>query len=54
MHERGQAIDFGNMCYPSGKTCPGNPRWEWLTANAGKFGFKPLSSEAWHWSVTGN
>jgi hypothetical protein len=54
IHERGQAIDFGNMCYPNGKTCPGNPRWEWLTVNAGKFGFKPLSSEAWHWSVTGN
>jgi hypothetical protein len=54
IHERGQAIDFGSMCFPNGKTCPGNRRWEWLTANAGKFGFKPLSSEAWHWSVTGN
>lgn len=53
IHERGQAIDFGSMCFPSGKTCPGNKRWEWLTANAGKYGFKPLSSEAWHWSVTG-
>lgn len=53
-HERGQAIDFSNMCYPNGKTCPGNPRWEWLTNNASKFGFKPLASEAWHWSLTGN
>ncbi len=53
-HEKGQAIDFGSMCYPSGEKCPGNARWEWLTANASRFGFKPLSSEAWHWSLTGN
>ncbi|MBP7767325.1 M15 family metallopeptidase [Candidatus Saccharibacteria bacterium] len=54
-HESGQAIDFGNMCFsPNGSTsCPGNKRWEWLKANAGNFGFKPLSSEAWHWSTTG-
>lgn len=53
-HERGQAIDFGNMCYPNGSICPGNPRWEWLRNNASKYGFLPLSSEAWHWSLTGN
>lgn len=32
---------------------PGNPVWEWLKANAGKFNFKQLPSEGWHWSVTG-
>ncbi|MCX6729084.1 MAG: D-alanyl-D-alanine carboxypeptidase family protein [Candidatus Saccharibacteria bacterium] len=55
-HEKGEAIDFGNMCFsPKGSTsCPGNKRWVWLTTNASRFGFKPLSSEAWHWSTTGN
>lgn len=55
-HEKGEAIDFGNMCFsPRGSTsCPGNRRWEWLKANAAKYGFKPLASEAWHWSTTGN
>jgi hypothetical protein len=54
-HESGQAIDFGDMCFSkNGSTsCPGNKRWEWLKVNAGSFGFKPLSSEAWHWSTTG-
>jgi lysophospholipase L1-like esterase len=55
MHETGQAIDFGDMCFSTGgsRACPGNRRWEWLKANAARFGFKPLSSEAWHWSTTG-
>lgn len=54
-HEKGNAIDFGNMCFARGKvpSCHGNARWEWLTQNASKFGFKQLPSEAWHWSTTG-
>jgi hypothetical protein len=52
-HELGLAIDFGNMCFP-GATCGGNPRYDWLAANAGTFGISKLSSEAWHWSVDGH
>lgn len=53
MHEVGLAIDFSDMCFPNGATCPGNDRWEWLTQNAASYGFTKLSSEAWHWSVGG-
>lgn len=52
MHEVGLAIDFDSMCVPS-SVCPSNPAWRWLMENAGTFGFKKLSSEAWHWSVNG-
>lgn len=52
-HEGGRAVDFANMCYPSGTTCPGNARWEWLRAHAAEYGFYPLATEAWHWSTTG-
>lgn len=52
-HERGLAIDFSDMCFRRGvvPTCPGNARWQWLTANASRFGFSQLASEAWHWEV---
>jgi len=51
-HEVGLAIDF---------TCDGarignsrtSPCYKWLVSNAGKYGFKNLPSEAWHWSTTG-
>ena len=52
MHEVGLAIDFSNMCFPR-STCPSNEAWRWLMENAGTFGFKKLSSEAWHWSING-
>lgn len=52
-HELGLAIDFSNMCYPN-STCNGNSRYDWLMANAGNFGIRKLSSEAWHWSIDGN
>ncbi len=52
-HEKGNAVDFGNMCYPNGTSCPSNPRWQWLKANAAKYGYFQLKSEAWHWSTTG-
>lgn len=51
-HEVALAIDFNNMCFPN-STCPSSPAWVWLTQNASTFGFKPLSSEAWHWSQDG-
>ncbi len=54
MHEVGLAIDFSNMCYPRSTCTPGtNSRYDWLVANAVNYGFKKLSSEAWHWSTTG-
>jgi hypothetical protein len=53
-HEVGLAIDFSNMCYPSSTCAAGtNANYDWLVANASKFGFTKLNSEAWHWSVGG-
>lgn len=42
LHEVGLAIDFSTYSF------------SWLSQNAGRFGFKNLPSEAWHWSTTGN
>jgi zinc D-Ala-D-Ala carboxypeptidase len=57
-HERGLAIDFTwqgrTICYPlSSRSCSGNAAFDWLKANAGKYGLRNLPSEAWHWSTTG-
>jgi septal ring factor EnvC (AmiA/AmiB activator) len=57
-HEKGLAVDFTyrgqTICFPSpGSRCHGNPAFDWLRANAGRFGLYNLSSEAWHWSTTG-
>jgi zinc D-Ala-D-Ala carboxypeptidase len=57
-HEKGLAIDFTwqgrTICYPNpGSRCTGNAAFNWLKANAGKYGLRNLSSEAWHWSTTG-
>ncbi len=52
MHEQGLAIDFtynGNLIQSRS-----NPGFQWLKANAARFGFYNLPSEAWHWSVNGN
>jgi hypothetical protein len=46
-HQLGVAIDFKNC---SG----GSPSFNWLKANADKFGFKNLPSESWHWSIDGS
>lgn len=43
MHEVGLAVDF-NMT---------GGVFQWLKANAGRFGIFNLPSEAWHWSTTG-
>ena len=49
-HEKGLAIDFttGGSTINSGST-----GFNWLVANASKYGLKNLPSESWHWSVTG-
>ena len=57
-HETGLAIDFTwrgqTICYPRpAARCSGNAAFDWLRANAARFGFHNLPSEAWHWSTTG-
>jgi D-alanyl-D-alanine carboxypeptidase len=58
-HETGLAVDFTykgqTLCFPSGPAgCRGtNAGFDWLDANAHRYGLKVLSSEAWHWSTTG-
>ena len=56
-HQGGVAIDFGNM---SGKvpkaTCANRASnsgagYQWLKANASKYGFKQYAVEAWHWDA---
>ena len=50
-HQMGLAIDWAY----NGQTIGcGGPAWNWLKANASKFGYKPYSLECWHWSPTGN
>jgi peptidoglycan hydrolase CwlO-like protein len=51
MHEQGLAIDFtsGGRVLTSGSAA-----FRWLQANAGRFGFRNLPSEPWHWSPNGN
>lgn len=52
MHEHGLAVDFTN----AGRliTSPDDPAFQWLRANANRFGFYNLPSEPWHWSTNGN
>lgn len=50
-HESGTAIDFA--CNGGGSVSRGNACWNWLEANAGKYGLINLPSEAWHWSIDG-
>ena len=51
MHERGLAIDF--QCNGALIRSRSSPCFAWLAANAGRFGFRNLPSEPWHWSTTG-
>ncbi|MBX3287666.1 MAG: M15 family metallopeptidase, partial [Actinobacteria bacterium] len=46
-HQLGLAIDFAN-CSSRSTAC-----YRWLAANASRFGYYNLPSEAWHWSTTG-
>ena len=50
-HEQGKAIDFthnGNLIRSRS-----GAGWNWLNANANKYGLYNLPSEPWHWSVNG-
>ncbi|MGH1490981.1 MAG: D-alanyl-D-alanine carboxypeptidase family protein [Acidimicrobiales bacterium] len=51
MHEQGKAIDFTH----NGKLIRSRSGdgWNWLNANANKYGLYNLPSEPWHWSVNG-
>ncbi len=52
MHERGLAIDFrsgGAMI-----TSRNSAAYQWLSANASRYGLYNLPSEPWHWSTTGD
>jgi LAS superfamily LD-carboxypeptidase LdcB len=51
-HERGLAIDFTS----NGRaiTSRSTSAFQWLSANAARYGFYNLPSEPWHWSVDGN
>ncbi len=52
MHEQGLAVDFTyNGSLIQSRSSEG---FQWLKANAARFGFYNLPSEAWHWSVNGN
>lgn len=52
MHEQGLAIDFTS----NGQTIQSrsSSAFQWLDANAGRYGFQNLPSEPWHWSTNGN
>ncbi|MGI8777328.1 MAG: D-alanyl-D-alanine carboxypeptidase family protein [Acidimicrobiales bacterium] len=51
MHEQGLAIDFSSG---GGLLTRGSPAFQWLSANAARFGFFNYPPEPWHWSTTGN
>jgi len=51
MHEWGLAVDWSNA--RSLITSHSDAAWQWLSSNAGRFGFANLPSEPWHWSTNG-
>lgn len=52
LHEIGLAVDFTYRGATIGDH--GNPAFQWLAANAYKYGFFNLPSEPWHWSADGS
>ena len=50
MHEWGLALD---LSVGGSLVSSGSDAFNWLQANASKYGLKNLPSEAWHWSTTG-
>ena len=48
-HEQGRAIDF--TFNDQSITSHSNAGFQWLAANAPKYGFVNLASEPWHWSI---
>jgi hypothetical protein len=58
-HQMGLAIDFSvpecDTTIAGQCSDPGNAMWDWLSKNAANFGYKShVTSEAWHWSPTGD
>jgi LAS superfamily LD-carboxypeptidase LdcB/cell division protein FtsB len=51
MHERGLAIDFTHGGRIIGSRS--SAAFQWLNANASRYGFYNLPSEPWHWSTNG-
>jgi len=51
MHQWGLAVDWSNV--GSLIASHSDAAWQWLNANAGRFGFANLPSEPWHWSTNG-
>jgi LAS superfamily LD-carboxypeptidase LdcB len=51
MHQWGLALDFG--CDRKSYSTSGAKCQNWMRANAGRFGFYNLPSEAWHYSTNG-
>lgn len=52
-HQMGLAVDYqcnGQSAFSFG----GTNCFTWMKANAAKYGFKNLPSEAWHWSIDGH
>lgn len=47
-HGWGNALDLGG-----GANKAGSKQNEWLQANAGKFGFRTIGGEPWHWEFVG-
>ena len=47
-HGYGSAVDLGG-----GANKRGTPQNNWLVQNAGRFGFKNIPREAWHWEYKG-
>ena len=50
-HERGLAVDF--TANGRAITSRSTAAFQWLAANAARYGFYNLPSEPWHWSVNG-
>ena len=48
-HGNGLAVDITNGSIID----RGDPEWRWLDANATRFGWHPISNEAWHWEFRG-
>lgn len=65
MHQQGLAFDIGvngtTICFTKNNSIANtnkcrtnkNPGFLWLEANANKYGFYNLATEAWHWSTNG-
>lgn len=58
-HQMGLAIDFSiKAVTASTSSCvgraeaPGDPMWNWLNDNAGKYGIHQYANESWHWETS--